>query len=355
MNAHLQAVRRLALAAGFVGTLSLAAQTGSAQTPAPTVTLGGVAYTQYAYQLKDTASHVNNFSVQRAYINVIGRLTGGIVARITADIAPSATNIQAYRLKYAYFAYTPDGSDLSYKLGLIQTPFLDWEEALWDYRMQGSMALDRNGYLTSADFGAGIDGKWNNDAVNAQVDIVNGEGYSAGFGGGAPGDKRKDIQGRVSVRVMNTDDASRVGGLRLTGYFGVGRNTAGAPRDRYVGMASYRTTQFTLAGEFAVTRDAVGTGNVISAFGVYHFSGAKASVIARVDIVKPNKAAPSTAAGYTNTRLIVGPSYQLSPNVRVLADVDLLSFKNESTLTPPQQLALDLTRQTALFQAQFTF
>ena len=351
MNAHLQAVRRLALAAGIVGALSFTAQTISAQAPAtPSVTVSGVGYTQYAYQLKDTANHVNNFSVQRAYVNVLGKFAGGITTRVTMDVTPAAAGNQFIRLKYAYFAYTPDASALTFKLGMIQTPWIDWEEALWDYRMQGTVALDRNGYLTSSDAGVGVDGKWNNDAVNAQVDIVNGEGYSGGIG-----DQRKDIQGRVSVRVMNTDDASRVGGLRLSGYFGIGRTTTGGIRDRYVGMASYRSTQFTLAGEYAATRDAAGNGNLISVFGVYHFTGSKAAAIARLDIVKPNRAALSTAPGYTNTRLIVGPSYQLSPNVRLLADLDLLSFKNESSLTPAQQLVLDATRQTALFQAQFTF
>ncbi|HEY6807185.1 MAG TPA: hypothetical protein VI160_00240 [Gemmatimonadales bacterium] len=351
MIAHPQALRRLALAAGLVSAFSLAARTASAQAPAaPTVTVSGVAYTQYAYQLKDTANHVNNFSVQRAYVNVLGKFAGGIATRVTLDVTPAAAGNQFIRLKYAYFAYTPDGSALTYKLGLIHTPWLDWEEALWDYRMQGSMALDRNGYLTSSDAGVGVDGKWNSDQVNAQLAIVNGEGYSGGTG-----DQRKDVEGRVSVRVMNTDDASRVGGLRLSGYFGIGRTTAGGIRDRYIAMASYKSAQVTLAGEIASTRDAAGNGNVISAFGVYHFTGSKAAVIGRLDVVKPDKAAPSTTPGYTNTRLIIGPSYQLSPNVRLLADVDLLSFKNESSLTPAQQLALDATRQTALFQAQFTF
>src|SRR2546425_4469287 len=42
---------------------------------------------------------------------------------------------------------------------------------------------------------------------------------------------------------------SRVGGLRLTGYAGVGKHTGGGDRNRFVGMLSYRSKQFTLAGE----------------------------------------------------------------------------------------------------------
>src|SRR5205807_4588179 len=156
------------------------------------------------------------------------------------------------RLKYAFAAWTPAGSDLTYKLGLLHTPWLDWEEALWDYRMQGTMALDRNGYATASDFGAGIDGKWQDDQVNAQLTVVNGEGYCGGTG-----DNRKDVMARVSVRLVKTDDNSRVGGLRLTGYAGVGKPTSGGTRNRFLGMLSYRSKQFTLAGEYAATKDTV--------------------------------------------------------------------------------------------------
>ena len=48
-------------------------------------------------------------------------------------------------------------SRLTFKIGQIHTPFIDWEEALWDYRVQGQMALERGGYMSSSDFGAGIE------------------------------------------------------------------------------------------------------------------------------------------------------------------------------------------------------
>src|SRR5439155_940236 len=54
-------------------------------TQAPQVTVGGVAYLQYLYQLKDTANHNNNFDVTRAYINVIGCFSRGHATRKAAD------------------------------------------------------------------------------------------------------------------------------------------------------------------------------------------------------------------------------------------------------------------------------
>jgi len=341
----------ITVAAVATSNAALAAQAPQAAPPPPQVTVGGVVYGQFLYQLKDSlgAGHQNQFSIQRAYINVIGRFSGGVQTRVTADLTPTPNPLgpnQVLRLKYAFVAWTPTGSALTYKLGLLHTPLLDWEEALWDYRMQGSMALDRNGYATAADFGAGIDGKWKDDLVNGQVTVVNGEGYSGGTG-----DKRKDVQARVSVRLLDTDDNSRVGGLRITGYAGLGMYTGGGDRNRFLGMLSYRTKQFTLAGEFASTKDTVPaaaanvTGRTIGGFGVYHVPKSGVALIARVDVLDPN----TSLGGDRQTRIIGGLSYQVSPNLRVLADVDNLSY--QGTPTPLQ----DALRSRGLFQMQFTF
>src|SRR5207249_8675510 len=169
MTFPIRRVLGVAAVAAAAGVGPLAAQ--QATPAAPQVTAGALVYGQYLYQLKDSlgAGHQNQFSIQRAYINVVGRFSGGVQTRVTADLLPAPSAVSStqavMRLKYAFVAWTPTGSALTYKLGLLHTPLLDWEEALWDYRMQGSMALDRNGYATAADFGAGIDGKWKDDEV----------------------------------------------------------------------------------------------------------------------------------------------------------------------------------------------
>jgi predicted porin len=106
-------------------------------------------------------------------------------------------------------------------------------------------------------------------------------------------------------------------------------------------MLSYRTQQYTLAGEFVSVKNGAATGSIISAFGVYHLSPpSKIAVVARVDITDPN----TSTANDANTRIIAGASYQLSPNVRVLADLDRLSFQGGGTAI-----------NQFLFQAQFVF
>ncbi len=322
-----------------------------AASAAPQVSVSGVGYAQYLYQLKDSAGagNQNQFSVQRAYINALGKFSGGIQTRITVDVAPSgAAGNQPIRLKYAYAAWTPGKSVLTYKLGLIHTPWMDWEETLWDYRMQGAVAVDRNGYMTSSDFGVGIDGKGKDDAVNGQFTFVNGEGYSGGTG-----DKRKDVQARASFRLLKTDDNSRVGGLRVSGYVGVGKATGGGDRNRYLGMVSYKSKMATLAAEYVSTKDTLApigaspnaTGQIISVFGVLKVRKSSVAIIGRVDFVDPN----TDVATDKQTRYIGGISYQVSPNLRVLADIDHLNYEGTPTLTQ------DAQRSRALLQIELKY
>jgi len=329
------AFRALAAVALSALTASAVQAQASAQ-QAPQVSVTGVVYTQYRYTDIPTLAAKSNFEMSRAYVNVLGRFANGITTRVTTDILPNAAGNQTIRLKYAFAAWTPTGSSLTYKLGMIHTPFVDYEKTLWDYRMQGSIAVDRNGVMTSSDVGFGVDGHWNGEQVNAQFALVNGEGYSGGTG-----DFRKDVEARVSVRLQPTNDNSRVGGFRATGYVGIGKFDGGADRNRFLGQLSYRTTQYTIAGDYVSVKNGAVTGSIISAFGVYHLSPpSKIAVVARVDIADPD----NNTANDGNTRIIGGVSYQLSPNVRMLADLDRVKPQGGGTAT-----------NNFLIQAQFVF
>ena len=333
MHARL-AFRALAAVALSALTASAAQAQASAQ-QAPQVSVTGVIYTQYQYSDAPIPAK-STFDMTRAYVNVLGRFSNGITTRLTTDVLPNGVGGNyVMRLKYAFAAWTPTGSSLTYKLGMIQTPFVDYEETLWDYRMQGTIAVDRYGAMTSSDAGFGVDGHWNGERVNAQFALVNGEGYANGIG-----DFRKDVEARVSFRLKPTDDNSRVGGLRATGYVGIGKvTTTGADRNRYLGQLSYRTTEYTIAGEYVSRKDAGVTGSIISAFGVYHFDRSKVALIGRVDIVDPD----NNVASNNTTRIIGGASYQLSPNVRMLADIDRVKASGGTAINQ------------FLIQAQFVF
>ncbi len=356
--------RRTLAAIGVVAAGVAAPLAAQNPAPAPTVTLSGVIYAQWGAET-DSLSPANNFDITRAYLNAIGKFSGGIMTRITADVYHDADATAGgglnYRLKYAYAAWTPQGSPLTFRFGLTQTPFIDWEEQLWDYRMQGPIPVDRNSYMSSSDFGLAVDGNFNSDQFDFQAMAMNGENYNK-----TPGDNHKDFAARASFRLLPTDEVSRVGGLRLTGYAQLGTPTSGGTRNRFIGMVSYRAKDYLLAGEFVSTKDTVTnpakistTGRILSAYGWLRLPSTPVAIIARVDIVDPNTCSPATpptadcpaTAGYDKrTTLIGGLSYQLSPNVRLLADVDRTTYQ-----APPAPAAAPKSTTQALFQTQFTF
>lgn len=345
MRTPRRALARTLAAAALAAALALAARPADAQ-----VAVGGVVYGQYAYRSSDSL-HLNGFDITRAYVNLTGKFSGGVGFRVTSDLYRVADSSTALRLKYAYATWTPAQGPLTFKMGMTQTPWLDWEEALWDYRMQGSMAVDRNRYMTASDFGAAVDGAFASERFNVQAGVYNGEGYAGGLG-----DRYKDAEVRASFRLLATDDGSRVGGLRVTGYAGVGQPSGGGRRNRFIGMLSWRSTAVTLAGEYAATRDsatapaaALRDGRIISAFAVLHAPHTPLAVIGRLDVVDPNTASVSDTD--RQTRLIAGVAWQLAPNLRVLADVDHLAYQSGYTPTAAQQAA----RTSLLFQFMATF
>jgi hypothetical protein len=219
--------RFLCAAAALSGLSSDATPRLVAQAPEngrPSLTVSGVIYSEYAYALRSASGggHANNFDVTRAYLNVLGQFTEGVGSRVTGDIYRNSDGSLAYRLKYGFVTLMPKGSALTFKFGQFQTPFVEYNEQLWDYRMQGTEPTDRAGYLSSSDFGFGADGTWNGDLVTMSSGIYNGEFYSR-----RPGDQYKDLAARVSVRLVKSDQEGRLGGLRLTGFVLLGEPNGG--------------------------------------------------------------------------------------------------------------------------------
>ncbi|MEO8453248.1 MAG: hypothetical protein ABI647_25900, partial [Gemmatimonadota bacterium] len=135
--------------------------------------------------------------------------------------------------------------------------------------------------------------------------------------------------------------------------------TGGGTRKRFIGMLSYRSKALTLAAELAGARDSVipavttpptaatplKPGRLISVFGVLRVPKTKLQIIGRVDSTDPN----TDVANDRQTRYIFGGAYAVSSNLRVLLDLDHLSY--QGTATPAQEAV----RSSALFQIQFVF
>ncbi len=303
------------------------------------VTIDGVIYTHFRYGLeRDSAltpvSHPNNFELERAYLNVRSKSDGGISTRVTVDVdgRRAAANQQTIRLKYAFVDWTPDGSAITYRLGMQNTPIVGYLEDIWGYRMQGTVAVDRTRYLSSSDIGVAAEGAWRSNAITAHAGVFNGENYN-----GAPGDHRKDAAARVSVRLLETDNPGRTGGLRLTGFASIGRMTTGGVRERFSGVLTYQSRTMTLGTEYWLTRDstladATTDGRLMSVFATHQRAGSKLGLMARVDSWDPDtERSPTlyTATASRQVRVIGGVSYQLARNVRLLLDADIVSVEGD--------------------------
>ena len=223
----------------------LAATSVAAQTPAPApapppaaqpapapqfpaVRVGMVSYLQYDAELKNRAGF-NAFDLTRGYINVTAAFSPNLRFRFTPDIRRatdgSLSGSLVLRVKYGFLQADNVGPATSWvRLGLSQTPWLDFEERIDRYRVQGTMFSEREGLLpSSGDFGIGyftpIGGSW----AEAHVGVYNGEGASQ-----TDTNKYKSVQGRLTVRPFPNGPVAK--GLRFSGFYNAGWYAADRPR-----------------------------------------------------------------------------------------------------------------------------
>lgn len=332
------------VAVACVGTATLAAQSSVRN-----VRVSGLIYGSWSAYLSEGADGDNRFEINRAYVTLSGRLSERVSGRITTDAIREDGQELEVRLKYAFVAWRKEGSPFTARFGLTQTPFVEYEENVWGYRMQGSIPADRLRYLSSADVGVAVDGRWGEgDAVAATVGVYNGEGWRD-----AEEDSGKDLMARVTVRVAGSDDGGSYGGLRVTAYGGMGSPAGGGVRQRALGMISWRTDGLTLAGQAMVTRDRedAGSGETVdgrlfNTFAVVQVPGSDVDLLARLELHDPNRA----LEGDRVTRWTAGIGVPVSPELRVLGSLEHLSYQG-GTPSP----ALEATRTRALFQLALSF
>ncbi len=341
-----------------------------AQPAAPQVRVTGVSYAQFEYWASDSVNHTNQFDVTRAYINVLGSFDHGVSTRITGDVfrnSAGATSL-LYRLKYAYLQWLPrPTANVDFRFGMTQTPWIDWEEGFYGFRMQGTMPMERAGFLSSSDLGLTMDYFTRDKGLlNGSIGVFNGEFYS-----NAPGGKFLDYEARGSLRLLKSDDPSIYGGLRLSGYAGLGRIDnifGGKRRDRYIGMLSYRSKvitlgaqadfaktgqPFTTSGTPPVTVDTIPDfkAKLFAGYGILSIPNSAVQLLARVDWLDPR----DDRANDASTRFIGGIAYRISPNLRVLGDIDAVKYQDNTVARTLFGTATYLQRTKLLVQTEFTF
>ena len=306
----------------------------------------------WAIDLGPGAGGNNRFDISRAYLTLSGRMSDRVSGRITTDAIRENGEELEVRLKYAFATYQPGLAGVAIRFGLTQTPFVEFEEALWEHRMQGSTPADRLRYLSSSDLGLAVDGVWGSgERLQVTAGVYNGEGWSRG-----DSDAGKDLMARATVRLAASDDPGPLGGLRLTGYGQVGSPTGGGVRRRGLGMLSWRGRRVTVATQVLLAHDRADAGPdqmgvpvdglLAAGFIVVKVPSSPAVLIGRLERFDPNRA----VAGDWQTRVTGGVGVRVAPELRVLGSLEHLRYQGGAP-TP----ALDAARTRALAHVALTF
>jgi len=335
----------------LVATTLLAASTLSAQvTPAagftppddtPAIKIGATLFADYTLQsnpnAKDADKNVitpNSFNVGRAYLNVTGNLNHRIQFRITPDIVretgtgSSIAGSYTFRLKYAFAQFNLD--DWSTKgswvrLGLQQTPYLDYMEGIYRYRFQGPIFADREGFITSSD--NGLSGHYNlpTNYGDVHVGFYNGEGYQK-----AEANDQKAIQMRVAIRPLPLGGVWS--GLRAGVFYDGDNYLKNAEKTRFMPFVTFEHKLFNTGFEYLQAKDqTTNTKPGVKADGYSLWITPKLThgfeVLARHDELKPNKDVDGK-----KKRDVLGVSYWV-PNLQkvtaaVMLDGEQIKYDN---------------------------
>ncbi len=174
------------------------------------------------YQSRDISDvKSNEFLLKRGYITFQKKFSDNFTGRITQDISVDqegdGLGDVELRLKYGYLRFKSEDflifTDPFVEFGLVHRPWLDFEQKINRYRVQGSMFLDRNDILSSADYGITITSllggeidKEYQESVNDDypgkygsftLGIYNGGGYHA-----IEQNQNKLFEGRLSLRPL---------------------------------------------------------------------------------------------------------------------------------------------------------
>ena len=230
----------------------------------PSIKVGATIFTDYTYQVKPKVKdadgndvNLSGFNVARTYINVTGNISHLLGFRITPDIVretgvgSSLNGSLTLRLKYGYAQlnlddWMPKGSWL--RLGIQQTPWVDFEESVYRYRFQGPIFADREAYLSSSDAGVSFRTAFPRNYGDVHVGIYNGETYSK-----PETNDQKAIQIRGTFRPLPA--AATLRGLRVSAFYDADSYVRDGDRKRFIGAATFEHKYANAAVQYLDTKD----------------------------------------------------------------------------------------------------
>jgi hypothetical protein len=337
----------------------------------PSIRLGATIFTNYTYQTDPKVPdadgnlvHKSGFDVARSYINITGNISHIVAFRITPDIAretnpaSSLSGSLEFRIKYAFLQTNLDdwmNAGSWARFGIQQTPYVDFAEGIYRYRFQGTMFVERAGYMSSSDAGASFHYNFASNYGDVHVGLYNGENYNR-----AEVNDQKAIMIRATGRPF-ARKAPALRGLRTSFFFAGDNYVKNGERKRTIGAVTYEHPRVAAGFEYLDARDqrsalpgnASVKGNGFSLWATPKTSKGWEGLI-RYDHHTPNTStalAPFSTAGNVTTsldsqaqnRVILGVAYwfphQGNVSSALLFDYDGQIFKN-LTAAPTKAVAV---------------
>jgi hypothetical protein len=358
--------RRVPVAALVVALVLSAAGSALAQvTPAagytppddtPSLRVGATIFADYTVQLKPKTRDadgnevtLNAFNVGRAYINVTGNLSHRLAFRITPDIAresgtgSSLSGSYTFRLKYAYAQFNLDdwmnrGSWV--RLGMQQTPWVDFMESVYRYRFQGTIFEDREGFLSSSDVGASFRYNLPGNYGDVHTGFYNGETYSR-----PEANDQKAFMIRGSVRPLRMHPVLR--GLRLTGFYDHDAYVKNAERRRAIGAVTFEHKYLHAAFDYmSATDQSRASAAEVDASGFSVWATPRTTK-GWEGLLRYDHLTPDTDSDATKSRVLGGVAYWLplqgSVTSALLFDVEQVNYDDYAPARPTERrLALHM-------------
>ncbi|MBN1387487.1 MAG: hypothetical protein JW965_03520 [Bacteroidales bacterium] len=202
--------------------------------------------------------NISTFNLKRGYFTIRTSLNDNLSVRYTQDITTDTegSDIGNVEMRLKYLLLRVDLKNIGFlknsflEFGLVHRPWLEYEQKLTGYRVQGKMFTERYDLISSADFGisfAGLIGGEIDQEYQEKVSsyfpgrygsfcfgVYNGGGYHA-----LEKNNNKIIEGRITIRPL----PDFMPGFQMSYTFSYGKSNTASNN------ADYRLNIFHLATE----------------------------------------------------------------------------------------------------------
>ncbi|HKK57881.1 MAG TPA: hypothetical protein VJ937_00265 [Salinivirga sp.] len=303
---------------------------------------------------KSGGDDFNEFTLKRGYVNIkkgiSEKLSGRITTDLTVDQEGDGKGDIEIRLKYLYLEYRLNSflffHQPHFEFGLVHRPWIDFEQSVNDYRVQGRMFLERNDMINSADFGVvfmsllggeldkayqkNINDDFPGKYGSFSLGVFNGGGYHA-----LENNTNKTLESRLTLRPLYRI----MPGLQFTYHGAVGRgNTEAEPhwhyQSAYLSMETVYSV-FTLEGyngrgnyKGTAVQDTISYNAVpqsgYSVFAEGKFFNSKISLIGRYD----DYISYYDTGNLRTQRFITGVAYHFSRGSKIIVDYERIRYRD---------------------------